>query len=438
VAAVPEDILRYVDPATIDAAAGRLTPDERARLDALNRGLGARDSLAAVLDFVVESTRAISPCDRYSFAFVEEEGRRVVSHHTRAFYEPLRLKTGYAESLEGSSLREVLARGVPRIISDLPAYAELRPESRSTKLLVAEGVASSLTCPLLVEGRAVGLLFRSARRKRAYDDHQVALQVAITERLSQVVEKAWRIEQLAEANRAYFELLGFVTHELKSPLASMLTEANLLLDGYVGQLEPPQRERIDKLASKGKYLMGLVSDYLELARLEGGQVRLNAREGVDVVADVVEPAVEIVRTQFDEREIELSVDVPGDLPPAELDPQQMKIVLVNLLSNAAKYGRGDGAARLTIRREGGRLMGQVWNEGVGFPESERGRLFRRFSRLQTPELLKQKGTGVGLYTCWRIVQMHGGKIRAESRPGQWAEFAFEIPQPLPGNTEGDA
>jgi len=76
----------------------------------------------------------------------------------------------------------------------------------------------------------------------------------------------------------------------------------------------------------------------------------------------------------------------------------------------------------------------VWNEGPGFPEAEKSRLFRKFSRLQTPELLKQKGTGVGLYTSWRIVRLHGGRIRADSEEGHWAEFRVELPQPLPDPT----
>jgi len=83
-----------------------------------------------------------------------------------------------------------------------------------------------------------------------------------------------------------------------------------------------------------------------------------------------------------------------------------------------------------VRRDPDLLAVTVWNEGPGFPESERGKLFRKFSRLQVPELLRRKGSGVGLYTSWRIVNLHGGRISARSEPGAWAEFSFTIPQPL--------
>ena len=93
-----------------------------------------------------------------------------------------------------------------------------------------EGVRSSLTCPLVVEGRVVGFLFRDSRRPQAFDAHHVQLEMAISERLSQAVEKAWRIEQLTAANHAYLEMLAFVSHEIKNPIASLVTDTRLLAD----------------------------------------------------------------------------------------------------------------------------------------------------------------------------------------------------------------
>jgi signal transduction histidine kinase len=72
----------------------------------------------------------------------------------------------------------------------------------------------------------------------------------------------------------------------------------------------------------------------------------------------------------------------------------------------------------------------VWNEGPGFKPSQRAQLFRKFSRLDTPALTGRRGTGLGLYNAWRIVRLHGGRIRADSQPGEWADISFEIPQPL--------
>ena len=427
---MPEPSLRYYDPAAIRLAPEEFSPEERDILDTVNQKVAAAESLAAVMSFLFEKTHSICACDRIGLAFVDDDGSRVVSHWQRALYEPVLLREGYAEDLAGSSLQEVVERGSPRVINDLEAYLAEHPSSRSTRLLLREGVRSSMTCPLSVEGRNVGLLFRSSRQPNAYGDHQVALHLAVAERLGQAVEKAWRIEQLAAANRSYMEMLGFVTHELKSPVASIVLDGRVLADGYRGELQPQQKMAVGKIIHKGEYLLRLIREYLDLARIEGGDVELKPRPDADLATDVIEPTIEMVQPQIDDRKMRLVRQAPEEPVRAECDPDLLKIVMANLLSNAAKYGKEGGEIQVRLERTDAGFTVAVRNEGPGFPEAEKSRLFRKFSRLQTPELLAQKGTGVGLYTSWRIVRLHGGRLRAESEPGSWAEFRFEIPQPL--------
>ncbi|NQT53403.1 GAF domain-containing sensor histidine kinase [bacterium] len=422
--------VRYVDRVAVRRAA-TFGDEERAILHAINLKIAAAPSLAEVVGFVADMTAILMPCDRVSLAFVEEDGTRVTSYWTQAHYQPVLLAKGYTRDLVGSSLRQVIERGTPRIIHDLEQYLADHPASHPTRLLVQEGVRSSMTCPLIVDGRNVGLLFRSSRQKAAYDDHRVAIQLAIGERLSQSVEKAYNIEQLNAANRSYMEMLGFVSHELKGPVASMVLDGQVLMDGYRGQLSPEQAKGVGKIINKGEYLLGLVRDYLDLARIEGGELALTARPDVDLLGEVVEPSVDMMQAAIDDKKMHVVQQAGDGGVRAECDPSLLKIVMTNLVGNAAKYGCEGGEIRVSLQRHNGTVSASVWNEGPGFPESERGRLFRKFSRLQTPDLLKQKGTGVGLYTTWRIIQLHGGTIAADSEEGKWAEFRFAIPQPLP-------
>ena len=408
-----------------------LTSDEREVLRMVNQRVSALPTLDDVIDLLFERTAAIFPFDRIGLSFVEEDGRRVVSRYVRAGYDGVLLAKGYSEDLRDSSLERVLRQGTPRIIDDLEAYVAEHPGSRSSRLLLREGVRSSLTCPLIVEGRIVGFMFRSSRRPHAYTQHHVELQMALTERLSQAVEKAWRIEQLTAANRNYLEMLGFVSHELKNPVASMVTDARLLADGYLGPVEDRQKVKLERLITKGEYLLDLVREYLDLARVEGGELQVTMRCGVAFVEKVVEPAIELVRAQIDAAGMVLTTDLPDAPFAVDCDPSLLTIVLVNLLSNAVRYGKSGGALRLTVAPDAEHyLRVTVWNEGPGFSRAERGRLFRKFSRLHTPTADQRRGTGLGLYNSWRIVQLHRGHIRADAQAGAWAEFAFEIPQPL--------
>ncbi len=438
----PQPAVTYVDPFRDTGALKPISPEARTLLRTVNQKIAARPSLRAIVDYLFERTQELIPCDRMGLAFIDEQSVYVTSYYNRASYERLRIDQGYREGLRGSTLTDVMHSGLPRIINDLEAYVRDHPRSRSSKLLIEEGVRSSLTCPLIVEGRVVGFIFRSSRSPYTYGPNHIELQMAISERLSQAVEKAWRIEQLEEANYAYTQMLGFVSHELQSPVASMVTDAQILSQGYLGDLTPEQRAKVMSMERKGQYLLTLVREYLDLARVEGGELRLTPRSRVDVMEEVVAEAVDLVHPQADAHGIHLMTCVPSPaLPPVCCDPTLLRIVTVNLLDNAIKYGNEGGdirvKAEVTMDEKGGeRLRISVWNSGPGFSHGEQNKLFRRFSRLDDPALKSRRGTGVGLYNSWRIVQLHKGRITADSEQGQWAEFSFEIPAaadcPAPG------
>lgn len=412
-------------------SAGFVTVPEKALLEEIKAGIAEADTLADILRFLFAKARELLPFDRLSVAFVEENGRRLRSTFTLADYQSLLLGTGYQEELAGKSLEQVLVRGEPRLIDNLEEHLHAHPQSVSTQLLVGEGIRSSMTCPLRVDERIVGALFYSARRPGAFTSRHVGLHQSIIDRMSRAIDKAYRFEQLQAANNAYLEMLGFVTHELKSPISSILSLTRLLTGGYQGPVTDQQRETLERIVKQGEYLLGLIGEYLTLANLEAGELRPNLRFTTDVVLEVIEPAVELMEPRFATQRQELRRDFPAAPISLALDPEQVKIVLLNLLGNAAKYGRTGGAVQVFVAAEGDWLRVAVRNEGPGFPPAAKSKLFRKFSRLDEPELKKKPGTGIGLYTSWRIIQAHGGKLTADSEPGRWAEFVFRLPLKQP-------
>jgi len=401
----------------------------RDALRSIRRKVILGDSLEDILDFLFTETSSIMPCDRLGLAFLEEGGRRVTAHYVRADYEPLHLDRGYSLDLEATSLKRVLDSGVPRVIGDLKLYEFAHPQSESTKLLLREGVRASLTIPLVIRGNPLGFLFRSSRFPDVYKEREVQIQQNLVTELGPLVEKAHRIEQLEAANRAYMEILGFVSHELKSPLAGLISEGKLLTGSYLGDMDPRQKGMVEQMTAKAEYLLNLTREYLDLARIEGGTLHPNLEEEADLLVDLVNPALELCRPMIRERSMALAVDIPRKSARILGDSDLLKIVLVNLLGNAAKFGKQGARISFAVRAEEDRLTASVWNEGPGFREAEKARLFRRFSRLKTPEHKGIRGSGVGLYTSWWIVKLHGGRIWAESEYGNWARFSFEIPQP---------
>lgn len=418
------DHIKYTESSDIDTL---LSSAETEVVREINLRAASANSIEELVEFLFNRVSECLPCDRIGVAFIEERGRRLVAHHTVSRNKRLYLKKGFSQDLKGGSLEAVIRDGRPRVINDLDEYYARHPQSDSTGLILREGWKSSMTCPLIVEGRAVGALFFNAAIANAYQDNHVTLQRAIAARLSQAADKAFRIEQLETVNRAYQEVLGFVAHELKSPVASMVTNARLLADGYIGDITPLQRQKIERIAYNGQYLIGFIDTYLDLARVESAEQAPVLTEIASMVEEVVEPAIDLLHGQIEGRRMVIEVEFPEAPCRAFGNPELLRVVAVNLIGNAIKYGRELGRIKIVLRENVRHVEISVWNEGPGFPPEKRADLFQRFVRQNTPELIRRKGTGLGLYTCWKIVQMHEGHIWGESKLGDWARFTFRIP-----------
>ncbi len=234
-------------------------------------------------------------------------------------------------------------------------------------------------------------------------------------------------ERLETVNRAYQEVLGFVAHELKNPVASMVTNARLLCDGYIGDITPQQRQKIERIAFNGQYLIGFIESYLDLAKIENAETSSTMVEIANIADEVILPAADILHGQIEGRSITLDVVIPDAPVRGRGNSELLRVVVVNLIGNAIKYGREHGRIRLSLAIDGSEAEVSIWNEGPGFPPEKRADLFQRFVRQNTTDLIRKKGTGLGLYTCWKIVQMHEGRIWADSELGAWAQFSFRIP-----------
>jgi two-component system NtrC family sensor kinase len=231
--------------------------------------------------------------------------------------------------------------------------------------------------------------------------------------------------QLDRANKNYMSTLGFVTHELKSPLAAMQGLIDILLGGTVVAMEPPAAAILDRVKRNCVELQDMVKNYLDLARAEHGEL-VATMAVVELRQSVIVPVVEQAQPLFASRRIQLAVECPDQITLVA-DDELLRIAVGNFLSNAAKYGREESHARLTVGRTGAELKITVWNEGDGFAAEEGANLFRKFGRLKNQVTNGKRGSGLGLYLCKQIAELHGGRVWAHAEPGQWAEFGLILP-----------
>lgn len=154
-----------------------------------------------VLDHIYESFRPIIPYDRMGFALLEDDGQMLRSRWSRSETTKVKLVPGYSAAMVGSSLMEILRTGKPRILNDLQEYLQKNPNSDSTKKILAEGIRSSLTCPLIAMGKPIGFLFFSSSKPNTYENIHVDLFLQIAAQLSAIIEKSRLYEQVEQTNR---------------------------------------------------------------------------------------------------------------------------------------------------------------------------------------------------------------------------------------------
>jgi two-component system sensor histidine kinase KdpD len=247
------------------------------------------------------------------------------------------------------------------------------------------------------------------------------------QRADEAVERAKLMEQAREAEvlrateKLQSALLNSISHDLRTPLASITGAVSSMRDPEVQLDEATRNELIGDIAVEADRLNRLVGNLLDMSRVEAGALRVD-REAGDM-AEVIGAALEQRAAPLRERPLVLRV--PRDLPPVSISEPLVAQALVNLLDNALKYSPPGTPIEVTAGAAGDSLAVEVADRGVGFPEGDERRIFDKFYRVQQPG--RVSGTGLGLAIAKGIVEAHGGEISAARRPGGGSIFRFTVP-----------
>ncbi len=231
------------------------------------------------------------------------------------------------------------------------------------------------------------------------------------------------ITHLRELDRLKTEFIGVASHELRTPVTSLMLSVQLLQEGAVGELTPVQQEVIAAQREDLERLERMMRDLLDITRLEAGVTP--PRFELSRVDEIIKAAVDTVTSQAEAKRIRLRVALANDLPQVRADKSQITRVLVNLLNNAIRHTPAEGTVAVSVQNGDSRLAFEVRDTGTGIPADYLPHIFERF--VQVPGATRG-GAGLGLSIAKTIVEAHGGKIEAQSEPGKGASISFTLPQ----------
>jgi len=231
-----------------------------------------------------------------------------------------------------------------------------------------------------------------------------------------------RLEQLEKARAQFIRL---VTHELRAPVAAIQSYLRLILDGYVPKEK--QNEIIAKSERRALEQLALISDLLDLAHLQERQRQKQDLESVDV-ADVLNSVTDLMQARAEEKDLLFTVQIEPNLPPVQANPDHIKQLWTNLISNAIKYTESGGIVVVTLSQNPNYVVGAVRDTGIGMTPEQLTHIFEEFYRTEEAKAMERQGTGLGLSIAKRIVESYGGRMWVESEKGKGSKFSFAFPK----------
>lgn len=296
-------------------------------------------------------------------------------------------------------------------------------------------IAKTATLPLEMGTRSLGFLTigpKFSGRSFGYEEG-VALK-----RLQEQVSLVLSGIQLAEAREAAektdqlkLNFLTNISHELKTPLNTVINSTGLVADGALGEITDSQAEYLNRAVEGSEYLMKLLNDILDITKIETGQLTL--QPGLMNLQEVIEETLPLVNSPLQQKAVSLTVELGDNLPPVIADRLRVRQILLNLLSNAIKFTQ-EGSIRVRAWLNGNAVWVSIEDTGIGMPPESLALVFEDYRQLVNRQQLRFErrrhlGTGLGLSITKALVELHGGKIWVESDgvPGKGSTFTFTLP-----------
>ncbi len=362
---------------------------------------------------------------------VEETGfNAVLREATGKAGEEMKERRHTLQVNEKSIVGKVALDGRAVIVNDVVAdplhkFNPLLPETRAEAAI-----------PLRIGNRVIGAIDIQAKTVGAFTEDEVGVLQTLADQVAVAIDNARSFElsqeavmEMREVDRLKSQFLANMSHELRTPLNSIIGFSRVIIKGIDGPVTELQQQDLTAIYNSGQHLLGLINDILDLSKIEAGKMEL-AFDEVNI-ADVTSSVLSTMSGLIKDKPIQMKRIIEPNLPTVRADAIRVRQVMINLLSNAAKFtDEGDIIVEvglkpgLTGRNE---LRVSVTDTGPGIAKQDQAKLFQPFSQVDDSPTRKTGGTGLGLSICQHIINMHGGRIWIESDIGMGSTFHFTLP-----------
>jgi PAS domain S-box-containing protein len=337
------------------------------------------------------------------------------------------LERGHSIPLDREQSLVARAARTRKIVS--VADTSLAPDFMTNPLL--PDTRSEVAVPLVAGDKVLGVLDVQDDQPQRFTPGDLSVFSTLAGQIATALENAAFVEevqqtaeQLCEVDRLKSEFMSSMSHELRTPLNSILGYTEVMLMGIDGELPSETMEDIQVIHENGQHLLNLINDILDLAKIEAGTMTLNL-EAVEIA-----PLLEGVKTNnaglLLNKPIEMVVEAEKGLPTIQADEVRLNQVLNNLVGNAVKFTE-EGNITLRAFSDNGWLCIDVTDTGIGISDEDVQKIFDRFTQADSSNARRAQGTGLGLAITLHLVQMHGGTIDVQSRPGEGSTFTVRLP-----------
>lgn len=373
---------------------GAITSEDKALINAIAKQVGQQ----------VENIRLLADASR-ARAEAEEATRRLTRQNWETYSEKEDAATGF--------------------VYDSVQVSPLTTETIAT--------AIDLEQPLFVRGEAIGQLAVSGLSRVSQEAKDIASAIAAqtsihleTLRLTEELQK--RAQELKELDRLKSAFLANMSHELRTPLNSILGFTDVMLEGLDGPLTDYMDNDLRLIQKNGQHLLHLINDVLDMAKIESGRMNLHPEKFT--VHELLDEVTSITSTLASEKNTALFIEEGSDRElQLYADNTRIRQVMLNLVNNAIKFTTNGKISMSVSKMDDTRILIKVKDTGLGIPEDHLEAIFQEFTQVDTSTTRKVGGTGLGLPISRRLIEMHGGRLWAESTgvEGEGSTFFVELP-----------